>query len=88
MVDGVIAIIDMGIYSIYNGAYSPDRCPYPEENISGNCATVSENIFKTDEGADSFKIDLNAIDRVLYSDFDSMFEILNDRNIQVKAKII
>ena len=88
LVDGVIAIIDMGIYSIYNGAYSPDRCPYPEENISGNCATVSENIFKTDEGADSFKIDLNAIDRVLYSDVDSMFEILNDRNIQVKAKII
>lgn len=88
LVDGVIAIIDMGIYSIYNGAYSPDRCPFPEENISGNCATVSENIFKTDEGADSFKIDLNAIDRVLYSDFDSMFEILNDQNVQVRAKII
>ena len=88
LVDGVIAIIDMGVYSIYNGAYSSDRCPFPEETTSGNCATTLGNIFKTDDGADSFKIDLNAIDRVLYSDFDSMFEILNDQNIQIKVKAI
>ena len=88
LVDGVISLIDFSVYSIYNGFYSSDKCSLPEENVNVNCATNVGNTFKIDEGTDSFKIDLNAIDNVLYSDYNSMFEILNDSNIQVRAKLI
>jgi hypothetical protein len=88
LVDGVIAIIDMGVYSIFDGEYSSDRCPFPEENVTGSCAVTNANTFITSEGAESFKIDLNAIDRVLYSDFDSLFEILKPQDIQIKIKAI
>lgn len=88
LIDGVISLIDFSVYSIYNGFYSSDRCPLPEANINSNCATNINNVFKVDEGASSFKIDLNAIDNVLFSDYNSMYEILNDSNIQVKCKLI
>ena len=88
LIDGVISLIDFSVYSIYNGFYSSDRCPLPEANLNANCSTNVGNVFKVDEGADSFKIDLNAIDNVLYSDYNSMYEILNDSNIQVKCKLI
>lgn len=88
LVDGVISLIDFSVYSIYNGFYSSDKCSLPEENANANCVTNTGSTFKVDEGTDSFKIDLNAIDNVLYSDYNSMFEILNDSNIQVRAKLI
>ena len=88
LVDGVISLIDFSVYSIYNGFYSSDKCSLPEENINVNCLPKTGSTFKVDEGTDSFKIDLNAIDNVLYSDYNSMFEILNDSNIQVRAKLI
>ena len=88
LIDGVISLIDFSVYSIYNGFYSSDRCPLPEANLNANCSTNVGNVFKVDEGADSFKSDLNSIDNVLYSDYNSMYEILNDSNIQVKCKLI
>ena len=88
LVDGVISLINFEVYSLYNGPYSSDKCPYPEANVNGNCATAVVNTFKVDNGADSFKIDLDAIDHVLYSDYDSMFEIYSDNDIQVKTKLI
>ena len=88
LVDGVVSIINFEVYSIFNGPYSSDRCPYPEANASENCVVPSSNIFKVDSAADAFKIDLDAIDHVLYSDYDSMFEIKTDENIQLKCKLI
>jgi hypothetical protein len=88
LIDGVISLIDFSVYSIYNGSYSSDRCSLPEAKLGANCSSNVGNTFKVDEGADSFKIDLNAIDNVLYSDYNSMYEILNDSNIQVRAKLI
>ena len=88
-VDGVISIIDFSVYSVYNGAYSTDRCPLPEDRSSENgCSSSASITFKAESGADSFKIDLKSIDNVLYSDYNSMFEILNDNDIQVKCKVI
>lgn len=87
-VDGVISLINFEIYSIYNGAYSSDRCPFPEAGITGTCSTNTSNVFKVDSTADSFKIDLDAIDHVLYGDYNSMFEILRDDDIQIRCKLI
>ncbi len=88
-VDGVISIIDFSVYSIYNGQYSTDRCPLPEDTSAEmGCSSSSSITFKVDDGADSFKIDLKSIDNVLYSDYNSMFEILNDSNIQCRVKLI
>lgn len=88
-VDGVISIIDFSVYSIYNGEYSTDRCPLPEDTSAENGCTSSSSItFKTNGSADSFKIDLKAIDNVLYGDFNSMYEILNDNDIQLRTKLI
>ena len=88
-VDGVVAIIDFSVYSVYNGTYSPDRCPLPEDTSSEQGCTNSSSItFKVNGSGESFKIDLKAIDNVLYSDFNSMFEILNDNDIQVKCKLV
>jgi hypothetical protein len=88
LIDGVISLINFEIYSLYNGPYSSDKCPYPEAVTTGTCAPVAANTFKVDNGADSFKIDLEAIDHVLYSDYDSMFEIYSDGDIQVRTKLI
>lgn len=89
LVDGVISIINFDVYSIFNGRYSSDRCPYPEFGVSDStCNTNTVNRFKTEDGADSFKIDLDAIDHVLYSDYNSMFEIFNQNDIQIRCKLI
>jgi hypothetical protein len=88
LVDGVVSLINFDVYSLYNGTYSSDRCPYPESNASDSCAITTTNVFKVDDGADSFKIDLDAIDHVLYSDYNSMFEIYSSNDIQIRAKLI
>lgn len=91
LVDGVVSIINFEVYSIYNGSYSSDKCPYPEKGVNNGavCTPIENSTFKTDSSADSFNIDLDAIDHVLYSDYNSMFEIMNpDNDIQVKVKLI
>ncbi len=88
LVDGVISLINFEVYSLYNGTYSSDRCPYPEADVTGACSSATTNVFKVDSGADSFKIDLDAIEHVLYSDYNSMFEIYSDSDIQLRLKLI
>ena len=89
MIDGVVSIIDFAVYSIYDGTYSTDRCPYSEEGANNICVIENDTTFKVDDNAKSFRIDLNSIDYVLYSDYDSMFEIrYPDSDIQLKAKLI
>jgi len=88
LVDGVVSLINFDVYSLYNGAYSSDRCPYPEADVTGLCATAAVGVFKVDNSADSFKINLDAIDHVLYSDYNSCFEIFSDSDIQIRCKLI
>lgn len=78
--DGVVSIIDLSIYNLYNGGYSTDKCPLPE---------TSSGAFKVNNNVDSFNIDLKSIDNVLYSDFNSMYEILNpNTDIRIKTKLV
>lgn len=81
-VDGVISIIDLSVYNIYGGnSYSNDVCPLPPSE--------DEGVFKVnDSNATATKINLKEVDNVLYSDYNSMYEILNDSNIQVKCKLM
>jgi hypothetical protein len=86
-IDGVISLINIRVYGISGGDYSSDKCPLPMKTIGEGC-NVSQNVSFTINTANTFEIDLNAIDHVLYADYDSMFEIKNPLNdIRVRAKI-
>lgn len=81
MIDGVLSLIDLRIYSIYqgNGNHSPDICPLPK---------YSNEKFISADGSDSFRIDLGSTDHLLYSDHDSMYEIYDVNNdIKVRCKL-
>lgn len=86
--DGVISLIDLKIYALYDGMYSDDICPLPKYvEYNSNCGVISDS-FEVKDGGKSFRIDLNKIDSVLYSDYDSMFEIKDVENdIIVKTKV-
>jgi hypothetical protein len=85
--DGVLSLISMKVYKIWNGGYSPDKCPLPTKAAGGACDTVIENTFiPKDPTATAEEIDIDAVDRVLYSDYNSMYEIKNP-NIDIQLKI-
>lgn len=84
--DGVISLIDLKVYKIWNGDYSKTPCPLPTVNYTSNCAIINSS-FKIDN-ASVEQIDLNSTDSVLYSDYDSMYEILKpNKDIQIKVKL-
>lgn len=87
-IDGVISLIDLRIYAIYNGSYSTSIPSLPKkyEMVNG-CSIPNVSIFDVSGGAESFEVDLNEIDYVLYSDVDSMYEILNDNDIKIQVKL-
>lgn len=93
LIDGVLSLISLRVYNIYSengGSYSTDKAPYPELNESVNCITPSLPTFNMpdNEGSSVFPIDLDAMDRILVSDYNSMFEIYNPTNdIQVRVKL-
>ena len=86
LLDGVISLIDLRIYKIWNGGYSPDKCPLPVYVEDDGCKTSSRVEFSVGNGAESEEIDLDACDMVMTSDYNSMFEILNDTDVVVKFK--
>ena len=88
LLDGVIGIIRMKIYKIYNGGYSSDVCPLPETSVESVCGSEpSEGFSLKDEGSISREIDLDATDYVLYGDYNSMYEIKSpSSDIQIKIK--
>ena len=88
LLDGVIGIIRMKIYKIYNGGYSSDVCPLPETSEESVCGSEpSEGFSLKDEGSISREIDLDATDYVLYGDYNSMYEIKSpSSDIQIKIK--
>ena len=88
MLDGVIGIIRLKIFKIYNKGYSTDVCPLPEVSDDNVCGSTPSEGFKVNGGADSKEIDLDATDYVMYGDYNSMYEIKSpSSDIQVKIKI-
>ena len=88
LLDGVIGIIRMKIYKIYNGGYSSDVCPLPETSEESVCGSEpSEGFSLKDECSCKREIDLDATDYVLYGDYNSMYEIKSpSSDIQIKIK--
>lgn len=85
--DGVISIINLRIYAIKGSGYSNDECPLPTIVEGSTCDTTTQTTFKN--GASNAKqIDLDAIDRVLYNDYNAMFEIKSDDDIEIRVKTI
>lgn len=88
LLDGVVSLIDLRVYKIWNGRYSPDKCPLPPLVPEGVCEPSLAQPFNTPDGSLSEQIDLMAVDKVLYGDYNSMYEIKNpNQNIQVKCKL-
>lgn len=84
--DGVISMIDFRVYAIYGGTYSKDICPLPKVEQNSMCNTITKEPMKIQD-ANTFQIDINTTDRVLYNDYDSMFEIKNPKtDIKVRVK--
>jgi hypothetical protein len=87
LTDGVISLINLRIFKIWNGGYSPDKCPLPTLVEGSVCDTSQATTFKI-EGANVEQIDLDQIDMVLYGDYNSMYEIKNPKSdIQCRAKL-
>ena len=88
LLDGVVSLISLRVYKIWNGTYSPDKCPLPALMESSSCDTPITEPFNTPDGSESEQIDLMAVDKVLYGDYNSMYEIKNpSQNIQIKCKM-
>ena len=88
LVDGVISLISLKIFKIWNGGYSPDICPLPTKEPSGVCDTGSPTSYKIPGDCQYEEIDLDQVDYVLYGDYNSMYEIKNPTiDIQCRVKI-
>ena len=73
--DGVLNLISLKVYKIWYGGYSPDKCPLPTKTTN-ECGQVEDVAFSVkDSTAETEEIDLDAVDRVLYNDYNSMYEI-------------
>ena len=84
--DGVIGLIGMRIYTIYDGAYN-DKCPLPIKTNESDCCKTDVVEFVVGDGR-AEQLDIEAVDGVLVSDYDSMFEIKNkDSDIRVRVKL-
>lgn len=89
LLDGVVSLIDLRVYKIWNGRYSPDKCPLPPLVPEGVCEPSLAQPFNTPDGSLSEQIDLMAVDKVLYGDYNSMYEIKNPTfDIQCRAKTV
>lgn len=86
LVDGVISLIDLKIFKIWNNSYSPDKCPLPELIEGGSCDSIISTNYNVD--GEFRQIDLEQIDHVLYGDYNSMYEIKKpSTDIQVRCKV-
>ena len=87
IIDGLISLIDVKIYKINGGGYSTDKCPLPSitDTATNDCMQSDEQLF-TVAGAEVERIDLDAIDSVLYGDSDAMYEVKQDTDICIRVK--
>lgn len=86
--DGVISLIDLRIYKIWDGSYSKTPCPLPTISSKNSVCNPINSTFTVEDGAYAEQIDLDSIDSVLYADYDSMYEILNpDNDVKIRVKL-
>ena len=89
LLDGVVSLIDLRVYKIWNGNYSPDKCPLPTLVEGSACDISMAQPFNTPDGSESEQIDFMAVDKVLYGDYNSMYEVKNPTSdIQCRAKTV
>ena len=82
-VDGVINLIEIRIYNEYNGRYSLTVSTLPR--YTG--VVCEDGEIGNEEELNRFRIDIDALDGILYSDSESMFEIkYKDTDIRVRAR--
>lgn len=79
--DGVSNLIEMRVYNPNTDGYSCDSITQQLVDVSDCCYNYSEAGQNIDR-----QIDLKASDMMLFSEANSMFEILNDNDIIVKVK--
>lgn len=79
--DGVNNVIELRVYNPVGDGYSDDA-------ITQQLIDVSDCCYDYAEAGENFdrQIDLKASDMVLFSEANSMFEILNDNDIKVRVK--
>ena len=89
LVDGVISLISFKTYSITGGTYSTDINPLPTVIEGEVCDVSTDSSFNVDGGAKATQINLNETDKVLYSDYNSMYEIkYPESDIRIRVKTI
>jgi hypothetical protein len=86
--DGVLSLISLKVFKIWNGSYSPAKCPLPTKIYGSACDSAPSSTFTVkDNNAKVEEIDLDECDRVLSSDYNSMYEVLNPTtDIWIKCK--
>ena len=80
--DGVINVIDLRVYNPVGDNYSNDGISQQLVDISNCCF---EEYAEAGENTDR-QIDLKASDMILFSEANSMFEILYENDVKVKVK--
>jgi hypothetical protein len=87
--DGVLSLISLRVYKLWYGGYSPDKCPLPTKSVGGACDLLEGSPFTLkDSNAMTEEIDLDSVDKVLYSDYNSMYEIKQPSvDIQVRVRL-
>ena len=84
-IDGVINLIDLRVYNETGVGYSDDGTT--QQIVSPYvCPTDPEEMQDTEVVAGRSQIDLKASDGLLFSESNSMFEILNKKDIRIRVK--
>ena len=84
-VDGVINLFEIRIYNEYNGEYSLTQSNLPKYT-EFNCNDGEDGKGESME-LNRFRIDIDALDGILYSDAESMFEVkFKDRDIRCRCR--
>lgn len=82
-IDGVQNLIDMRVYNPVDNGYSTDEIVQELVDVSDCC--YSDDYDEVGSNYDR-QINLKSSDQTLYSDANSMFEILDENDITVKVK--
>ena len=85
--DGVIATICIDVYNIVGENYSTDEYSGKRMEDDSVCSRPSDTVFRTN-GTPAYRIDIADTDNVLLSDYNSMFEIKYDDDIQIRCKLV
>lgn len=83
-VDGVINLIELRIFNEYNREYSPSISELPRYNAN---TCENDNPDSVDEMENSFRIDLDALDGILYANSNTMYEIkFPEKDVRIRCR--